>query len=568
MNCRRSACLWARDYPRGMGRLAVSLAAMSLVAAGCAGTTSDLQAGVPTTSSVSSEQPTPSDAVGASSSSVPSTSLVNAANGEWVTTTPVFEVNGYGESVEPTQPRVDILTSAVGAYWAAGSIGGHPTIWRSDDLVDFKVVYFGDGSQTPRSIRFSSLVEFDGKVLAGGPGISDRNIERSFVIVTSDSGENWSDIDNPMLSAPFQRLDNMVVSGGGLLLDLVNDECCSRPVWQPMHTTDLVSFDPVVLPDSTAETWGSFISDSVGTVWVVAQVRDLDPAQAVWSSIDGGRSWIRSAREVQSSSGMAAVDGSLMLIRAGQGFAMLSGPISVKPRELIRISDGEWSTLDDDVGQWGDGPATLWGINDPDTGRFYGIAKRSIRANPHYCFDNVDTCAQTELALVTSADGVDWFDLAGPEPRPRHTIPFMTIDGRIAIWSGSLDGNPDEPLTVTRWVGDPLPSLTDPAGYPPPVAPIPFFDPAEGLPVGTQRRAVWGLGACGGLFLDGISWAPTGPLDTTGWPILELQISDGPSAVAYGRITRVAEDLIRFTIEGTDIAVDLTPATDDGPGCG
>jgi len=543
---------------------------MVLVAAGCAGTTGVADAGSGTTAPATtlpagSESATTTDAP---STTVPSPARAIPATGEWVTSMPVFESDGYNSAVEPTLPSVDILTSAAGAYWAAGSIGGHSTIWRSDDLIDFKVVYFDDWEPSPRWIRFTTLIEFDGKVLAGGSGRGDSNVERSFLLVTSDSGETWTDIDDPVLSTPFQRLDGLVASGGALLLDVVNDECCNTPVWQPVRTVDLQSFEPVDLPEATAETWGRFISDGVGTVWVVAQIRDGDLAQAIWSSGDGGSSWVRSGAEVNLARGMAAVDGSLMLIPHIEGYDVVAGPISTEPRQLIRIADGAWSTLDDDVGQWGDGPALLFGINDPDTGRFYGIALRSIRANPHYCFDDVDTCAQTEIALVTSANGVEWLDVIGPELQPRHTKPFMTVDGRIAIWSSQLDGNTNDPPTVSRWVGDRLPPLMDPAGYPPPVAPVPFFDPAEGLPVGTERRIAWGLGPCGGLFIDGISWVSAEPPDTTGWPIRKLEISDGPSAAAYGRVTRVAQDLIRFTVEGTDFAVDLAPVTRDGPYCG
>jgi len=556
-----------------MRRLAVGLAAMALVAAGCAGTTGVADAGSATkspatTSTAGSESATTTNAADVPSTTVPSPARVIPATGEWVTSVPVFESDGYNSAVEPTLPSVDILTSAAGAYWAAGSIDGHSTIWRSDDLIDFRVVYFDDWEPFPRRIRFSTLIEFDGKVLVGGPGGGVSDVERSFLLVTSDSGETWTDIDDPVLSTPFQRLDGLLASGGALLLDVVNDECCDTPVWQPVRTVDLQSFDPVVLPKSTAETWGSFISDGAGTVWVVARIREGDLAQAIWSSTDGGSSWVRSGSEVNFARGMAAVDGSLMLIPASEGYDMVSGPSSTEPRHLIRISDGAWSTLDNDVGQWGDGPASLFGINDPDTGRFYGIALRALRANPHYCFDDVDTCAQPEIALVTSTNGVDWFDVVGPELRPRHTKPFMTVDGRIAIWSWQLDGNTNDPPTVSRWVGDPLPPLIDPTGYPPPVAPVPLFDPTEGLPVGTERRIAWGLGPCGGLFIDGISWASAEPPDTTGWPIRKVQISDGPSAVAYGRVTRLAQDLIRFTVEGTDAAVDLAPVTSDGPYCG
>jgi len=310
--------------------------------------------------------------------------------------------------VEPTLPRVDILTSAAGTYWAAGSIGGHPTVWRSDDLTDFKVVYFDDWEPSPRWIRFATLIEFDAKVLAGGSGRGDSNVERSYLLVTSDSGETWTDIDDPVLPTSFQRLDGLVASGGALLLNVVNDECCNAPAWQPVRTVGLQWFDPVVLPESTAETWGSFISDGAGAVWVVARVRDGDLAQAIWSSTDGGSSWVRSGSEVSFARGMAAVDGSLVLIPGSEGYDMFSGPGSTEPLHLIRIADGAWSTLDDDVGPRGDGPALLSGINDPATGL---LSER---------YEPIPTTAST---------------MSTPAPSPKSLWSPVTMASTGSMWS-------------------------------------------------------------------------------------------------------------------------------------
>jgi len=90
-----------------------------------------------------------------------------------------------------------------------------------------------------------------------------------------------------------------------------------------------------------------------------------------------------------------------------------------------------------------------------------------------------------------------------------------------------------------------------------------MYDRDEGLPIGTERRFAWGLGGCGGMYIDDISWITAGEPDTTGWPIEEVQIDDGPSAYAYGRVLRVADDVIEFSIEDTDIVVRFTPRADE-----
>jgi hypothetical protein len=130
------------------------------------------------------------------------------------------------------------------------------------------------------------------------------------------------------------------------------------------------------------------------------------------------------------------------------------------------------------------------------------------------------------------------------------------------MWSQLRTGAEIDPLVVTAWEGDAVPPTVDPPGYPEPDRPVPFFDDDEGLPVGAERRYAWPLGDCGGMWIDAISWVPAVEPDMTDWPIRDVEIDDGPTSFAYGRVTRLAEDAIEFSVEGTDTNVTLTPQTE------
>jgi len=236
----------------------------------------------------------------------------------------------------------------------------------------------------------------------------------------------------------------------------------------------------------------------------------------------------------------------------------------------MRFTDGDWVPLAIDVGQWGDGDVDMRGVNDLRTGRFYGAATRIIRANPHYCFSDVESCVKAETVFVTSADGIAWFDVAGARPEVRrNTSFFFTADGRIAVRTPAIVDYQAPPAVVSIWTGEQPPPTSNPPGYPPPDVPIPMYDPDEGLPAGMQRRIRWGLALCSAMYIDGTIWTADEIPDTARWPLRDPQINDGPTALAYGRVDRVAENMIRFSIENTDISVVLTPSPEgSGSDCG
>lgn len=533
-------------------RLVVSIG-VALLAATCAG---------------SDETPagSPDAAVASSTTAVPdpvATTPEPAGGGEWVTTRPTFDDGGVA-SVEGVTMDVVAIAAAGDAYFATGDIVGIPVIWRSADLEHFEVVYLDERtSGMSRWMRLESITSFGDRVVVGGSGQqregAGERIDRSFLFVSDDGGETWAEVEDPLFGEPFQRLDRLVAAGDALLIDLVDDECCGQPRWQPHRSIDLVEFDPVVLPGADDDAWGTFVDDGLGTTFAIeSRWDDVGPRLIVWSSIDGAQSWDRVELPVGGGRGIAPVAGGLTIL-PDYGYGEV-GPETLDVLAPSRIVGAEVTTLEPDVGQWGDDTARLTGQTMRGSGRFYGVLRRQLRANPHYCFENIETCHDYEAALVTSSDGIEWFDLEHPGPEPFGQAElFATVDGHVALWRHPRD----EAVEIEYWRGPDVPATVDPPGYDPPAVPVAMYDREEGLPIGTERRFAWGLGGCGGMYIDEISWVPETQPDTTGWPIEEVQIEDGPSGYAYGRVLRVADDLIEFSIEGTEIVVPFAPHADD-----
>lgn len=533
-----------------------------LLFAGCSDTTGtsvpkETTLPVVLASTITATSTTPVD----SSSEIPSSATSEPPDGEWIAVRPTFESRGMVEG-EPIQPQVESFVRLAGSYWALGDIGGRAAIWRSEDLVDFGISYL-DPTGRPRApgrfTRLRSMVEFDGKLVAGGPTrISRPELERSVILVSDDEGATWTEVEQPFLAAPFQRLDGLMVVGERLLANIVNDECCSQPVWGGYATSDLEVWEPIVLPEAKPDTWPWLVEDAMGTVWAI-DTQDADGNQT-WVTTDGD-DWRLIAADSGVSRGYMGIDGVLHALPDGP-FASSIGTTSEEINGIRRLGDSGWEELDPDSGQWGDGNTSMSnGVHDPESGRFFGIVGRTIRASAHYCYENVTTCIEGEQALVTSADGIAWHDLTPPPAtsefwRGGHLFWTNTRVPAIAMNDSGTDRNA---WVVFYWSGSGLPSLIDPPSYPPPAAPAPFFDYRVGLEIGDEVRFAWPLGRCGGPYVDDIRWLPTEDPDMRDWPIREVNIIDGPSGYAYGRLRRVAADELEFFIEGSDDVVTLSP---------
>ncbi len=232
-------------------RLVIAIG-FSLLAATCAGS-DDTPAGPPEGAAASSTTTAAADSV--------ATTLEPAGGSEWVTTRPTFDDGGV-TSIEGVSMDVVAIAAAGDAYFATGDIVGIPAIWRSVDLEHFEVVYLDERTAgSSRWMRLESIASFGDRVVVGGRGQqregAGERIDRSFLFVSDDGGDTWAEIEDPLFTEPFQRLDRLVPAGDALLIDLVNDECCGQPRWQPHRSVDLVDFDPVALPAADDDAWAT-----------------------------------------------------------------------------------------------------------------------------------------------------------------------------------------------------------------------------------------------------------------------------------------------------------------------
>jgi hypothetical protein len=296
-------------------------------------------------------------------------------------------------------------------------------------------------------------------------------------------------------------------------------------------------------------------------------VASRDQSTVVWSSDDGGETFQRLPPLLEYANSTAAVSGNLVVwpdlqdggIPDAAEEALETGPWVISPGE-------SWQLLPSDTGQWGDGRLRVRGDVDPTTGRFVAIVFRTPRSNRHHCFDDPHTCDTSEIALVTSTDGIEWFDIEGADLNDATVqAPLLAGDGSIALVRWSEQSPRGLVLHVRRWSGPGRPSLLNPAIIPSPDRPIPLYENGP-FAIGDERRYELGLGYCAGMYVDGISWVPTEPLpdpppDT--WPYRSVQIADGPTGYLYGRITRTAVDRIEFAIEGEGTVAIYVPETPD-----
>jgi len=528
----------------------------------------------------SSTQPEDSQPVGDSVVSSPTgaePTAVSEAVGEWETFEPIFSTDG-GERRAVVPPSVEIVAIAgyPGGYLATGRFDGRPTIWRSTDAAVFDIVHHelppAEVDCCWRFARLKSIAVFEDTLLVAGNGTSrdltaqPSEIERGFLLRSDDDGKTWSDVESDLFSAPYQRIDNLVNTGSSLIVDLVNDECCGGPAWQPIRTTDFVNWDPIVLPDAPANVWGTFYTDGQDSVWVVA--RGQGDERLVWSSVDGGATWSRAPDQPNSADPVVSSD---FLITTG-------GATEADDDRLIRhgpavLTSGKWEERPIDLGQFGDVPPNVIdSILDPASGRAWVLLGRSIRGDDQYCFTDAERCQQNEFVL-TSVLGDSWWDVAGVDLPPLRYQLFLTPEGQPAyMWrSGTSDAGRNEPPLITRWTGSGPPELVDPDGYELPDDSVPILGWQDAFPVGSQFRYIWGIGGCGpSLWFEETAWLPEKEPDYSSWPHQIREQTHGPTISVYGVAHRLEQDLIEFSIDGLGVVARFVPAPDEYefPRCG
>ncbi len=479
----------------------------------------------------------------------------------WSTIHPIFATSLGAERFSDSSLQIGMIIAVDGGYLAIGGFDGNLAMWWSDDLRNFELVHVEEGGD--RWISVGSAVFFDDKIVLGATGAvfsenRDSQSERSFLLISSDHGRSWSEVDHEVFSSPGQRLDQLVVSGSTLIADLVVD-VGGRPVPDPWKTNDLVNWEPVMMPGIEGEVWPVFGSDGTRPV---AFSRHYDyvnntPVFAAWTQ-DEDTSNFQSVDDllVDISDGVAIGGQIVAWPRVGAfGPGETSPHSGVSASPYISQSDGSWKQLELNNGQWGDSAIPRSVGHDRATGRVYVLLVRTD-LDPHRCYEFPEGCYAAETVLISSSDGENWFDVDTEKGEfDRNTQLVVGDSGEMFLWKSPEDG-PRGEILIHHWSGPGLPALEAQEPVGPAPHPVPFYWSGP-LPIGAEMRHGLGLGGCGsGLFIDGESWDPEEPMPhsaPSSWPSVATRFDDGPSEIVYGRIERTEEDTIVFSVEGTGL---------------
>lgn len=502
----------------------------------------------------------------------PSGTNTSVTTDGWEQTAAVLATTGIAieSDVPGAVPWIHAIGSTSAGFLVAGSVEGRFTVWRSEDLESFEAVYAETCCE--RYLIASSIAEFQGTVLIGASGefAADRT-RRSFLLRSDDGGASWTSIEDPLFTSTANRVDRILVTDEVVLVDTVDDRETGAQPWSvAAWTDDLTTWQPVELPGRQAEDWPSFVQ-TPQAVFAVAQRSDgpqgsLD-SWVIWRSDDGGRHFVPA-------SGLAGVASGTFL---GVGGTLVAVPSNdqgeyrhVDARGLLVLEGSEWRGLEPDTGTWGDGSIVASPtVTSGSSGQTYVLVSRVIRASPHYCYADVDTCQQPETALLATEDGYTWYDVAGFPAAPHVGHPTLLTtdqDGHIVVLAGSYE---PQGIQVRRWTDGAPPPVVDNPDYAAPDIPRPLYDYEKPFDIGDERRYVLPIGGCGSMYV-GQNWEPAFPLPDPlplDWPYRPVQSADGPQGFVYGQIHRLASDTIEFSIEGLGPVATFHPARARGFPC-
>lgn len=490
-----------------------------------------------------------------------------AARDLWDESTAPIEITGS----EPPAPwtGADLARSLVATtqgYLATATASTGPAVWHSADLASFAPRYepacCGPGLEP--------IVDLgDGTLVAGRRAVEDAP-ESTLLWRSDDGGRSWVPVEGFAPVATW--VDSIVVTGGAVVLVAVDDRDPTARRSVVMRSTDLGYWQEVELAGYDGRDYLRLLGEGT-LVFAVANI-PVEAATdrggvAVWSSADGGATFRPEANLAYVDLGnFAVVRGSLVRFPStSQSWYQHADPLG-----LAVLRPGEpWEYLPADTGSWGDG--YVFATTEPaltPTGRRYTLVTRVSRASMHYCYADVATCEQREVALMASEDGREWYDVAGfPRVDGNASRLLVGRDGSITVVTATR-GVPE--LRVIRWIGATEPPLVSRPDYPPPEIPLPLLGDALPLEVGYQVRYPLGLGPCGGMYVNGQRWAAAMPFvddrPPASWPVLSVGVIDGPDRLLLGRIRLVATDEIEFSIEGVGPVATFRPAPPRPGFCG
>lgn len=560
-------------------RLLVSLAAVTVaVASGCGG--DDAATSTTTATTATEGEPAPTSTEAASSTELTTTSAEGSTSTSvvaeaWEQSAAVLVTAGIAtQSNIPAEiPEVQAISATSHGYLVAGSVNGGFALWRSVDLESFEPVYSEVCCE--RYLRASSIAEFDGSLLIGGTGeFGVDRTEQAFMLRSDDGGASWALIDDPLFTSDANRVDRIIATDDGVLVETVDDRGTGQPQSVAAWSDDLTTWQPVELPGRQPEDWPWF-AQAAEAVFAISQRNDGPEGRfgswVIWRSDDGGRQFIEASTLADPDIGA--------FLTVGHTLAAVPSNYQDEYRHVdvrgltVLDGNGEWRELEPDTGTWGDGWVTAYPTAaSKQSGRTYTLVTRTMRASVHYCYDDVATCQQPETALLATEDGTTWHDVAGfPATDNVRGDPMLLTtdpDGEIVLLAASYQ---DPQIQITRWTAGSPPPVIDNPDYAAPTIPVPLYDYEQPFNVGDERRYPLGLGGCGGMYIDDQLWEPDSPLPSPtppDWPFRPVQIADGPEGYVYGRIHRLTSDTIEFSIEGLGPVATFHPAPSPEYVCG
>lgn len=554
----------------------ISLVVVSVAAAGgCGGEAAGTLSNSTTTPSRStSDEGTSTSVVGAASTPPTEAARVDV----WEQSTTAVVTAGIATAPDtPSEVYVSALASTSVGYLAAGSVNRGFVVWRSADLGAFEPIYTEICCE--RSFSAVAIGELREALVIGGNAMFGAERRQQALLLASDDGaSSWRAVGDPGLGSGATRLDRMIVTDDAILVEAAAD---TDPDVEPQQivvwSEDLETWHAVELPGRGPGDRPWFVHGGGAIVFALSQRYDGPEGRfsetAIWRSDDGGRQFTEQPSLLEPGVGDFLAVGDTLV---GLPYVSTSDDAHADPPgRFVLAAGGEWRELGPDTGTWGDGRVAVFRTAVSGTaGRAYALAARTMRSSPHYCYDDVDTCRQGELAVLATDDGVTWREVPGYPGLGLADGPVsMTVngDGEVVFLGVDGGGSSGVPIYVTRSTGGAAPPEIENPDLPPPDIPVALVGHTDPFEIGDERRYVLGLGGCAGMYLDDQRWLPETPLPDPPppeWPHRAVDIADGPTGYVYGRVSRLDADTIQFSIEGLGPVATFHPGPMPEYACG
>ena len=284
-------------------------------------------------------------------------------------------------------------------------------------------------------------------------------------------------------------------------------------------------------------------------------VGNVDQHAAVWAS-EGGSAWTRT--NVGDAFGQfshvnaveAAPDGHLAV--GGVWDATAAGG---QPAAWASPDGALWKRVPLDAAVFGNGDSRLNSVTRRGQ-RWLLTGQAHIRADPRFCYVDLDSCDSFQSAAWVSTDGLDWnlLDLRQPPFPDDLSLMGAATSDTATVLVGQSDG---EGLDVWTWPSESQPPTREPIDYTIPEDVPPLARPGERLGIGTVYA--YPTSRHCGLFTFG-------PFNGSTWIVEERlrDLADYPTnnEVLYGTIRLLSALRAEYSVSGDPIAV-LRPGTPD-----